>query len=152
VRALLIVLALAAPLKADEDGNPDRPALIQTGGLVLFYSAEGPLSFITMTQRELPAGAQDSGPVAAKTCQYGLSIPVTASWRPTTISGAAGDAGFVRTLNRMKEARPNLAGVYDVIVDRHIVSVLGIFRRECTEVTARSFRIVPKAPEGDRIQ
>ena len=74
-------------------------------------------------------------------CQHGLSIPVTASIRPTTVSGAAGNGGYNKTLAGILKARPDLAGIYDVKVDVHTISILGFYRRTCTEILARGFRL-----------
>ncbi|MFA6317247.1 MAG: hypothetical protein WC943_07505 [Elusimicrobiota bacterium] len=148
MKVLLLLLALASPAFADEDGRRDKPSLIRTGGIMLYYSAEGPLSFMTMTPGELPPGAVDAGPVFGKTCQHGLSIPITPSWRPSTVSGAKGDSGFMKTLAGVMKAHPGLGGVYDVKVDLHITSILGFYRRTCTELTARGYTLPPpQAPE-----
>jgi hypothetical protein len=109
--------------------------------MTIFYNSEGPLSFATPTPGEIPPGAQDAGEVRGRTCQHGLAIPVTASFRPTTVSGAAGDGGYRKTLAVILKARPDLAGIYDVKVDLHNLSILGFYRRLCTEVSARGFRL-----------
>ncbi|MBI5240406.1 MAG: hypothetical protein HY926_08025 [Elusimicrobia bacterium] len=139
--ALLAVLLAAPPARAQEDGTSARPGLIKPGGLTLFYNSEGPLSFATPTPGDLPPGAKDAGEVRGRTCQHGLSIPVTASIRPTTVSGAAGNGGYQKTLAAMLKDRPDLAGIYDVKVDIQTLSILGFYRRVCTEILARGFRL-----------
>jgi hypothetical protein len=109
--------------------------------MVVFYASEGPLSFETFTPGELPPGARDAGEVRGRTCQYGVAIPITASIRPTTVSGAAGNGGYKKTVAVMLKARPELAGIYDVKVDIHTLSILGFYRRTCTEILARGFRL-----------
>jgi len=138
---LLAALAAAPGAWAQEDGTTASPGLIQPGGLVVFYASEGPLSFPTLTPGELPPGARDAGEVRGRTCQHGLAIPVTASIRPTTVSGAAGNGGYSKTLSLILKARPDLAGIYDVKVDVQTLSLLGFYRRNCTEILARGFRL-----------
>ena len=140
----LLAALLAAPAaRAQEEGTTARPGLIRPGGLTVFYASEGPLSFATLTPGELPPGARDAGEVRGSSCQHGLSIPVTASIRPTTVSGAAGNGGYRKTLAGILKARPDLAGIYDVKVDVQTLSILGLYRRICTEVLARGFRLGP---------
>jgi len=138
---VLAALFAARGAGAQEEGASARPGLIHPGGLLIFYSVQGPLSFMTMTPGDLPPGAKDAGEVQGRSCQYGLSIPVTLSLRPTTISGAAGDGGYRKTLAAIRKGRPDLAGIYDVKVDVQILSILGFYRRTCTEILARGFRI-----------
>lgn len=137
----LLAALLAVPAPAQEDGTSARPALMRPGGMTVFNISEGPLSFATPTPGDLPPGARDAGEVRGRTCQHGLSIPVTASFRPTTVSGAAGDGGYKKTLAAILKDRPDLAGVYDVKIDMHNLSILGFYRRLCTEVSARGFRL-----------
>ena len=141
----LIAAALLAAggAAAQEEGTTARPGLIQPGGMMVFYSSEGPLSFETLTPGELPPGAKDAGEVQGRSCQHGLSIPVTASSRPTTISGATGNGGYRNTLAAILKSRPDLAGIYDVKVDVQTISILGFYRRFCTEILARGFRLGP---------
>jgi hypothetical protein len=140
--AWLAVILMAVPaVRAQETGTSARPGLISPGGLILFYASEGPLSFQTLTPGELPAGSRDAGEVRGRSCQHGLAIPVAASLRPTTISGAAGNGGYNKTLTGIFKARPDLAGIYDVKVDVETLSILGFYRRICTEILARGFRL-----------
>lgn len=137
--AALALLLAALPACAQE-GSEARPALVPAGGLLLFYNSQGPLSFVTMTLRDLPPGAVLAGEVKSRGCQHGLSIPIAANIRATSLSGAAGDGGYFKALRALKKERPELAGIYDVKVDLHLVSILGIYRRLCTEILARGFR------------
>lgn len=137
---LLCALLAAGPAAAQEGEAEARPGLIPVSGLMLFYNSSGPLSFVSMTRRELPRGAAPLGEVRARSCQYGLSIPLSLNPNSTSVSGAAGDGGFKKALAGLQKERPELAGIYDVKVDNHLISVLGIFRRLCTEVTALGFK------------
>ncbi len=138
---LAAALLAASSVRAQEEGTMARPGLISPGGLVVFYASEGPLSFQTLTPGELPAGARDAGEVRGRSCQHGLSIPVTASIRPTTVSGAAGNGGYNKTFVGILKVRPDLAGIYDVKVDVQTFSILGFYRRICTEILARGYRL-----------
>lgn len=139
--SLLLALALlAAPARAQDegDGTQSVPGLISTGGYVLFYNAEGPLSFITEGRR--PAGSVALGEVTGKSCQHGLSIPISLSLRSQSVSGAAGDGGYRKTLSQLKKDHPELKGIYDVKVDTQQMTILGVYRRRCTIITARGYR------------
>ena len=58
--AALLLLAWAAPRSfASEESYRARPGLIGVGAFILFYRAEGPLSFQTMSRRDLPPDAVD---------------------------------------------------------------------------------------------
>ena len=137
---LLAVLALCAPLSAQEDGTSAAPGLAKPGGLLILWASQGPLSYMTLTPGELPSGAVDAGEVKGDSCQHGLSVPVTANFRGTTISGAGGDGGYRKALAAALKARPGLDGIYDVKVDVHLVSILGVYRRTCVEIVGRGFR------------
>jgi len=145
VKRLLFAACLlaAAPLRADWEGSDARPAFLRPGGIILFMNSRAPLSFKTLTPGEVPADASDAGPVSCRSCQHGVAIPVTqptASSRGASVSGAGGDGGFEKALARLKKERPELRGIYDVKVDLRRVSVLGIYRRQCLEVSARGFK------------
>ncbi len=137
--AALLAAALTAPASAQEDEEAG-PSLVSVGGFLLFYDSQGPLSFAAATRRELPSGVSDIGEVRAAACQYGISIPLSLSLRANSISGAGGRGGFQKALARLKVERPELRGVYDVRVDARLTSVLRVWRRLCTEVTARGFK------------
>lgn len=133
-------MLLAAPVRAQEEaaGVNGRGGLMRMGGILLFSNNRGPLSFVTLPAK--PEGAVDVGEVGGETCQHGVAIPTALNVRATNISGSAGNGGFEKTLAKLKESRPELAGVYDVRVDARIFSVLGFYRRLCTVIHARGFR------------
>ena len=110
---------------------------------MLFYKSEGPLSFVTMTPKDRPAGARELGTVKGVSCQHGLSIPLAAQIRATSVSGGYGDGSFQKALQQIKKESPDMVGLYDVRADLRIFSLLGIYRKLCTEVTARAFAAAP---------
>lgn len=139
--AVLLALALALPSAArSQDYAAASPGLIRPGGFLLFYDSQGALSFVSATRSELPPDAVDAGTVTASACQHGLSVPLSLSLRANSVSAAAGRGGYEKALSRLKDARPELRGVYDVKVDTRVTAVLRIWRRMCIEVTARGFR------------
>src|SRR5689334_10053086 len=101
-----------------------KPALEMPGGLILFYQSEGPLSYESLLRREVPPGVTEAGPVATESCQYGLAVPLSLSPSRISISAAAGNGGFEKALQRLREKHPDLLGVHDVMVDMHTTSVL----------------------------
>lgn len=139
--ALLALALLAAPgVRAEEEGDDAAPGLIRVGGLLLFYDSQGPLSFASATRSELPPDAVDAGEVSASACQHGLSIPTGLSMRSTNVSAAAGRGGYAKAVERLRRARPELRGLYDLKVDVRVTSVLRVWRRMCVELSARGFR------------
>lgn len=133
--AALALLLCAIPAGAQTYGA--RPGLLRMSGIVLFYDVRGPLSAQAMTRRELPAAWRPAGEVRGRGCQHGLSIPLSASLRPTSLAGAAGDGGYERAVAQIRREHPELAGLYDLRADVHHLSILGVYRRRCVEVTAR---------------
>jgi hypothetical protein len=137
------VLAAAlpgVPSHAQYDSYEANPGLISIGGWVVFFASEGPLSYATLTARDLPRDAVRMGPVRGRACQYGLSTPIIGLNQVPRLSGAVGEGGFEKALQQIREQHPDLRGVYDVKVDDHVTTVLTVFHRQCTEVTARGFR------------
>lgn len=140
--ALLAALLSAAPLaRGAGEGDQDdaSPGLIPSGGIMLFYKSAGPLSFVTMTPKDRPAGARELGLVKGVSCQHGLSVPLAAEVRATSVSASYGNGGFVKAVEKINKDNPSAAGLYDVRVDLRVLSILGIYRKLCTEVTARAF-------------
>lgn len=139
--AAALAAALAAPCRAIGEGDEEDalPSMQTTGGLVLFYETTGPMSFVTMTPRDVPKDAKLLGEVKGRACQRGLSVPIAASFNATNVSGVYGDGGYKKALAAMKKAHPELAGIYDVKTDLEVFSILGFYRSTCTEVTARGF-------------
>jgi hypothetical protein len=135
---LLLGLLLSAGSLCARETYQARPSLIPPGSLVLFYFSKGPLSSNPSTRKDLPPDAVLGEQVFGKTCQYGLSVPLSLSLRSSSLSGAIGDGGYRKTIEKMKKDHPELLGLFDVKVDLHITSILGFYRRLCTEVTGQS--------------
>lgn len=136
---LLAALAPGAQARGENDEDTATPGLIPTGNFTLFYKTEGPLSFVTMTPKDRPANASELGTVKGSSCQHGMSVPISADVRGTSISGALGDGSFGKALAQIKKANPSAVGIYDVRMDMRVFSILGIYKKLCTEVTARAF-------------
>jgi hypothetical protein len=146
--ALLGWMAVGTAFADDEDYEADFSSLMAPGGyLVVFYDASGTLSYVTSSLKDLPPGAVQAGRVHGRACQYGLSIPTSLAVRAATVSVVKGNGSYQRVLAAMRDDHPELAGFFDVIVDKHTRQVLGIFRRVCTEVTARGFTVPDKRTE-----
>lgn len=141
---VLVLLALAPLVRAGGENDEDTavPGLIPAGSFMLYYDSSGPLSFVANTPKDKPKGAPELGLVKGVSCQHGLSIPISASLRGTSISGAAGDGSFVKAISEIKKKMPEVAGIYDVRTDQRVFSILGIYRKLCTEITARAFGAV----------
>lgn len=140
--AVLLGLAPLARAAGENDEDTAVPGLIPAGGFMLFYDSSGPLSFVAMTPKDKPAGAPELGTVKGVSCQHGLSVPLSADVRGTSLTGAYGNGSFEKALQEIKKAKPETAGIYDVRTDLRIFSILGIYRMLCTEVTARAFGAV----------
>ena len=117
-----------------------RPGLITPGGLPAFFDSQGPLAYAALTRRELPKDAVLMGPVTGRSCQYSLAIPLALSLQSTSISGAAGNGGYARVLRDIERQHPGIRGIYDAKVDLHLITVLGLFGKLCTEMTAEGYR------------
>jgi hypothetical protein len=139
---------MAAPCAAIGEGDEEdaSPSMQTVGGLVLFYETTGPMSFVTMTPRDVPAGAKQLGEVFGRACQRGLSIPLAANLNSTSVSGAYGNGGYAKALATIKKDHPDLAGIYDVKTDLEIFSLLGFYKSTCTLVTARGFALPDAKP------
>ena len=140
--ALLVFSAGAASAIGEGSGAVASPDMLTTGGLLLFYDSTGPMSFPTMTPKDVPAGARRLGFVTGRSCQRGLSVPLAFNVNSTSVSGAYGDGGYKKALAAMRAAHPDLAGIYDVTTDVQVFSLLnGLYRSLCTIVTARGFAL-----------
>ncbi len=137
----LAALLAASGIWAQEEGTSAHPNILMPGGLFLLHFSEAPLSFMTLTPGELPAGAVDIGEVRGQACQHGLSLPISLSLRGTSVSGAAGNGGYRKALEAIRKTKPELAGVYDVKVDVHTIGIFGFYRRTCIEILGRGFRL-----------
>jgi hypothetical protein len=122
-----------------QNSYSSKPMLIRPGGLLLFYNAEGPLSLQAMTPKEIPKDLvpAKSEEVFAKGCQHGLSIPLSLAIRRQSLSGAWGKAGMGKAILKLKKEQPEIVGLYDVKIDMHTTSILGIYTRQCVEITGR---------------
>lgn len=129
-----------AAARQESDEFEGKPSILFPGGLLLYQDTSGPLSLAALTPKDMPVGSELLGEVSARSCQHGLAIPVTASFRPTTISGAKGQGSYRKALARLASKYPDLDGIVDVKVDMHTLSVLGVYRRLCTEINALGFR------------
>lgn len=120
--------------------------LITPGGFIVFYNSQGPLSYSTLTLKDLPKGAALLGEVKSENCQYQVSIPLfTVFPQQVTLSGAQGNGGFKKAMASIQRDYPQLDGIFDVKIDIHELNILGIYNWECTEIVARGFR-VQKSP------
>jgi hypothetical protein len=137
---LALFLALPAAQAREKPSYQANSGAMRMGGILLLQNTEAPLSFVSLTRGELPSDAVDIGPVYGKGCQHGLSIPLSASLRPTRISGAAGRGGTHKALAKIREKHGEFRGLYDVMVDIHMTAILGLYRRQCVEINARAFR------------
>ena len=146
--AAALAAASAAPCAATGEGDDDfaMPSMQPTSGLVMYYDSTGPMSFLSMTPADVPAGARLIPEVRGETCQRGLSIPITASIQATNVSGVYGDGGYIKSLAKIKKEHPDVVGIYDVRVDLEIFSILGFYKSTCTIVTARAFALADAPP------
>lgn len=140
VAALLVLLAVPAAALGENEDDTALPTMTSRGSIHLFYQSVGPMSFVAMTPKDVPADARQLGEVKSVSCQRGVSIPLAANIRATSVSNSYGDGGYRKALELMKKKHPDLEGIYDVKVDLGIFSLLGgIYRSLCTYVTARGF-------------
>lgn len=138
---LLALLLGALPCRAEErDEFEGAPGLIPPGGMVLYYDTSGPFAFAASTPKDIPKDAVMVGEVRSRSCQHGLAIPTSLSMRSSSLSAYKGDGSYEKALRVMKEKNPELRGIFDVKVDQHVRSILGIYRRLCTEISAKGYR------------
>lgn len=117
-----------------------NPGLLFVGAFMVLYDSEGPLSYQTMTPREVPPDAISAGEVRGNSCQHGLSIPIIFSGSDrVSVSGALGDGSFKKALLDIYQKHPHLKGIYDIKVDIDRMSILTVYRRDCTIVVAQGF-------------
>lgn len=137
-----LLLSLALPVLAQTHGATweSRPGMLRLGGLVLFFGGRGPLSYQLPAAGSAPEGAIPAGTVSGSSCQHGLSVPIALTPRSARLSAGRGYGGYEKALSDLMSRRPDLRGIYDAKVDDHHVSILGIYRRLCTEITARGFK------------
>jgi hypothetical protein len=145
--AAALVALLAAPGRAAGEGDEDDafPGMQPAGGMVLYYDSSGPMSFPSMTPKDVPDGARKVREVRGRACQRGLSVPIAAEFNATNISAYAGNGSFAKALAQIKKDNPDVVGIYDVRTDVEVFSILGFYRSLCTLVSARAFAL-PAAP------
>ena len=117
-----------------------KPALIRPGGLPVFFSSSGPLAYSSLTRSEIPKDAVPAGELTGRSCQFSLAVPLSATIRATSISGAVGNGTYNKILQDMEHAQPGLRGIYDTKIDLHYTTILGVFGRLCTEIVAEGYR------------
>jgi hypothetical protein len=141
VACLLGALAWVLTIEVKgQESYEASPGLLLLGGFVVFFDAQGPLSYPTLTAAEVPNDAISLGSVTGRGCQYGLSIPIVGASSLTRVSGGVGRGGFQKAIGDIRQRHPELRGIYDVKVDSHLLSVLTVFSRRCVEISARGFK------------
>jgi hypothetical protein len=153
VRSLLaaaLVALLAGSARAIGEGDEDNavPGMQPANGLVLFYESSGPMSFSSMTPKDVPAGVRKIREVKGRACQRGLSVPIAANFNATNISAYYGNGSYAKALAQIKTEHPDVVGIYDVRTDVEVFSILGFYRSVCTEVAARAFALAAAKREG----
>jgi hypothetical protein len=148
--ACLLMGALSA--HADSSSYEAQFGLITVGGFIVFYNSQGPLSYNTLTLKDLPADAILLGEVRGTSCQHGVSIPIFMDFtHRATVSGAQGNGSYKKAVEDIQQDHPQLDGIFDVKIDIHNFSILGIYKRECTEISALGFRI-PTSTDSPKIE
>lgn len=140
MKHLLLALATAAFAQVERPPWEAKPGMLRQSGLVILFATQGPLSYSPPTPAGLPKDAVPAGQVRGESCQHGLSVPLGLGLRATRLSAARGRGGFEKALADIRSRHPDLRGVYDAKVDDHIVSVLTVYNRLCTEITAKGFK------------
>jgi hypothetical protein len=137
--ALVALLAAAGRATGEEDEDSAFPGMQPASGLVLYYNSSGPLSFPSLTPKDVPGDARKIREVKGRACQRGLALPTSASFNATNVSAYYGNGSYAKALAQIKKEHPEVVGIYDVRTDLEVFSVLGFYRSLCTEVTARAF-------------
>jgi len=146
----LLVLVIRSSASAGDSSYDANVGLIWPNGFIIYYNSQGPLSYRTLTVKDLPAGVTVLGEVRASDCQHAVSIPFNLIFREgVTVSGAQGNGGFKKAIATLHRAYPQVDGIFDVRIDVHALSILGLYTRECTEIVARGFHALkpPAASE-----
>lgn len=141
MRLLLAALLLAAaPACAlDEDEAVARSGLLRMGGFNLGTIADAPLGLLGAVGSEIPKNAARLGELRGRACQYGVGVPYSLNFL-STINGVGGKGSFEKAIADIKKKQPDVEGLYDLKVDVHITGVLGIFRRQCIELSGRGWK------------
>ncbi len=142
----LFLIAAFFPVNAFSATYTSHPSVVSPSGYFIVYDVQGTLSFEPSTRWELPKNIADMGNVLGQSCAYALSIPITLALTASKISGAYGENGYNKAVKNILKAHPAISGIYDVKVDTHIITVLGIFTRQCLLLSARAFKVsIPSA-------
>lgn len=144
--ALVATLAGAARAYGEGDEDDAVPGLQPVSGMVLFYESAGPMSFPSMTPKDVPEGARKIREVSGRACQRGLAVPIAASFNATNISAYYGNGTFAKAIAQIKQEHPDVIGIYDVRTDIEVFSILGFYKSLCTVVTARAFALAAAPP------
>jgi len=149
----ILFLLYGSLAHAERPAYESRFGLMTVGGFVVFFNSKGPLSYQTLTPGDLPQTAVRVGEVKGRSCQYAVSIPVIFSGggQRTSISAAKGDGSYRKAFENIKVKNPDLDGVFDVKIDLHRFNILGIYKRDCTEIFGQGFRI-PFSPQEKEIE
>ena len=146
--ALVALLAAASGAVGEGDEDDADPGLQSPDGMfVLFYQSAGPLSFPSMTPKDVPEGVRKIREVKGRACQRGLSVPIAANFNATKISAYIGNGSYAKAIAQIKSEHPEVAGLYDVRTDVEVFSILGIYSSLCTEVAARAFALPDAAAQ-----
>ncbi len=137
----LFLIAAFLPINAFSATYTSQPSIVAPSGYFIIYDVQGTLSFEPSTHWELPKNITDMGNVLGKSCAYALSIPISLALNATKVSGAYGENGYNKAVKNILKTRPDISGIYDVKVDTHIITVLGIFTRQCLLLSAHAFKI-----------
>ena len=146
--ALVALLAAASGAVGEGDEDDAVPGLQSANGMVIFYESSGPLSFPSMTPKDVPAGAIKIREVSGRACQRGLSVPTAVNLNATNVSAYYGNGSYGKAVAQIRKAHPEVSGLYDVRTDVEVFSILGFYRSLCTIVSARAFVLsdTPPAP------
>ncbi|HUJ79747.1 MAG TPA: hypothetical protein VLY45_05465 [Nitrospiria bacterium] len=149
----LLVVIFRSPASAGDSSYEASIGLIQPNGFVIYYDSQGPLSYRTLTLKDLPAGFSLLGEVRASDCQHAVSIPLNLIFREgVTVSGAQGDGGFKKAMATLRRKYPHLDGMFDVKIDVQELIILGLYTRQCTEIVARGFHVLEPPAALELIQ
>ena len=142
ITLLLSTNAWAQNLQYEAESGLILAGLISIRDIIVFYDSEGPLSYQTMTHRDVPENAVLVGEVVGESCQRGLRFPILfvlpINFR---VSGAIGNGSYEKALGDIKKKHPDLDGLYDVKVDIHKRSILTVYVSDCTIVAAQGFKL-----------
>ena len=137
---LLVPLALAGCAT-----SPPVPFHVPDANV--YQATKDPIQYRSPLPRDLDATPARPREATGVACHTGIYLPTQQSspflgsqWLANAVSPANlgvlwGDAGVIRA---MEEAKANAGGgtLFDVRLDVHSISVLGIFHRDCLEVHA----------------